>query len=75
MAFLLANFALAGALHFFLFVKPSASAPKSEAVKRPANKANKAVSNAFISTPKAFTFDASPDSLDNFASGPSRIRL
>ena len=64
-AFLLANIALAGALHFFSPVKPAASGAKSDAVKI---LANKAVSNAsVVSTPVAFAAEASSDySLDQF---------
>ena len=64
MPFLLANLALAGALHFFSPVKLAASAAKNEAVKRPAHESEKVVSNASISSPAAFPFDAAPGSLD-----------
>lgn len=65
-AFLLANIALAGALHFFPPVKPAVSIAKSETVKIPVNKANEAVSNISVSTPTDFTSDAFSDSLDQF---------
>jgi len=63
-AFLLANIALAGALHFLSPVKPVVSVARSETVISPDNEVNKAVSNISVSTPAAFTFDASSDSLD-----------
>jgi len=63
-AFLLANFALAGALHFFPPVKPAVSVAKSETVKSPADKANEEVSNTSVSTPTTFTSDTPPDSLE-----------
>jgi len=61
-AFLLANIALAGALHFFRHVQPAISAAKVEIVKSPAKEADSSV----VFTPPAFASDNSPDSLDQF---------
>jgi len=66
MAFLLANIALAGALHFLSPVQPAVSVAKNETVKSIADKANEAVSDTSVSTPAAFTSDESSDSLDQF---------
>jgi hypothetical protein len=63
-AFLLANIALAGALHFLSPVQPAVAVVNSEKVKSPDNRANEEVSNASVSTPAAFTSDTPPDSLD-----------
>lgn len=58
-AFLLANIALAGALHFFSPPKPAASAEKSEAVESPGNTATQAVAEVVVSAPAPFNPDAS----------------
>jgi hypothetical protein len=64
-AFLLANFALAGALHFFPTVTPAVTGAKSEPVIIPASEP---VSNdSVVSTPVAFPYDAPSDySLEKF---------
>jgi len=64
-AFLLANFALAGALHFFPPVKPVVTDAKSEPVNIPANGVSEPVSHdPVVSTPIASPSDAPSDSLD-----------
>jgi hypothetical protein len=64
-AFLLANIALAGALHFFSPIRPAVSIEKSELAKSPANKADSYAS--VVSTPVVFTSDTPSDySLDQF---------
>ncbi len=67
-AFLLANIALAGALHFFSPVKSAVAAAKSEPVNIPANPAGEPVSNeAVVSMPVASPSDAPSDySLEQF---------
>jgi len=66
-AFLLANIALAGALHFFPPVKPAVADAKSESVYIPASPHSEAVSNNSVSTPIALPSDTLSDySLEQF---------
>lgn len=63
MAFLLANIALAGALHFFSPVKPAIPVAEHETVK---SSAVEMPSNTSIPTRTAFTFDGSSEDLNQF---------
>lgn len=64
MAFLLANLALAGALHFLSPAKPAASVAESETAKSTDNEVNEAIPNTSVSTPAAVASESAPDSLD-----------